>query len=136
MVDRRPSPWQSLRKLGARVRARGPGEIIDLATARLREFASSDDVLVLYVRSTSYPASARSAPPELVLRWAAGDDGPSYARDIGTDSAGTFRARLTGTTRCFLAVRGELIVHASWVTTAAAWTRELRHYFVPPNGDA
>jgi GNAT superfamily N-acetyltransferase len=136
MVDRRPSPWQSALKLGTRLRARGPGEIIMLAAERLREFASSDDVLVLYVRPTSGRAPSRSVPPELVLRWAMAEDGPRYARDIGTDSARTFRDRLSESTRCFLAERDDLIVHASWVTTAAAWTRELRRYFGPPAGDA
>jgi hypothetical protein len=32
--------------------------------------------------------------------------------------------------------KGELIVHSSWVTTAAAWTREIRGYMIPPTGDA
>ena len=27
-------------------------------------------------------------------------------------------------------------MHASWVTTGAAWTRELGRYIVPPRGDA
>ena len=59
-----------------------------------------------------------------------------YARDIGTDSVSSFRSRLSERTHCFLVDDGDLLVHSSWVTTAAAWTRELSTYLVPPRGDA
>lgn len=136
MLDRRPSPWHVALKVGARVRARGPAEIIGLAMGRLRDWVSSEDVLVLFARRVSPQAPARSGPPDLVLRLATPADGPRYARDIGTDSARSFRARLSESTRCFLVVHDEKIVHASWVTKAGAWTRELRRYFRPPSGDA
>ena len=72
----------------------------------------------------------------LDVRRAVAADGPGYERWIGTDSARTFADRLSAKTRCYLVMADERIVHASWVTTAAAWTRELRAYLRPPPGDA
>ena len=72
----------------------------------------------------------------LELRYAQAADADRYARDIGTDSSRTFRARLTDETRCFVALDSDRIVHASWVTRAAAWTAELKRYVRPPSGDA
>ena len=77
-----------------------------------------------------------AAGPELSFIEAHQADGPGYARAIGTDSASTFAARLSPTTRCFLVELSGRIAHASWVTTSAAWTRELGGYFRPPAGDA
>lgn len=74
--------------------------------------------------------------PELAFREAGPGDGALYARAIGTDSAATFRRRLTDTTRCFIVESAGDLLHASWVTTGAAWTREIRAYVVPPRGDA
>ena len=59
-------------------------------------------------------------------------DGPAYAEQIGTDSAATFAERLSQSTRCYLVRDAQRILHASWVTTAAAWTRELRRYVHAP----
>jgi ribosomal protein S18 acetylase RimI-like enzyme len=72
----------------------------------------------------------------LEFRIATPADADDYARDIGTDSAATFRARLSEATRCVVVVRNGRLAHASWITTAAAWTRELRCYLQPPEGDA
>ncbi|MEA2487594.1 MAG: hypothetical protein QOF16_1248, partial [Actinomycetota bacterium] len=63
-------------------------------------------------------------------------DGRRYEKDIATDSAATFAARLGPGMHCFFAMDGERIVHATWVTSVAAWTRELRAYLVPPAGHA
>ncbi len=63
-------------------------------------------------------------------------DGPRYAADIGTDSATTFRARLSEETRCFAVLSEGRIVHATWMTTFAAWTREVAGYLRPPPQDA
>ena len=63
-------------------------------------------------------------------------DAPRYAAEIGTDSASSFEKRLSTRTRCFVVDDGELLLHASWVTTAGAWTREVKSYLVPPPGDA
>jgi RimJ/RimL family protein N-acetyltransferase len=43
---------------------------------------------------------------------------------------------LSDRTRCFLVVSGDRFVHATWMTTAAAWTREVRAYFRPPPKEA
>jgi ribosomal protein S18 acetylase RimI-like enzyme len=133
--DLRPTPLDVGRKTVARVRARGPAELAGLLRARLAENLWSNEQLVVFVRALS-----ESEPPpavgELTFSFAGAADGPSYERDIGTDSRATFAKRLATGTRCFLARRGECIVHASWVTTRAAWTRELRAYFMPPPGDA
>lgn len=74
--------------------------------------------------------------PELTVRRATTADADVYERVIGTDSATTFRRRLTDTTNCWLVHGGEALLHASWVTTSAAWTREIRAHVVPPPGDA
>jgi hypothetical protein len=62
-------------------------------------------------------------------------DALAYARDIGTESPRTFRGRLSDATRCWLVVEGSHLVHASWVTSEAAWTRELRRWVRPPEHD-
>ena len=63
-------------------------------------------------------------------------EGDLYARTIGTDSPVTFRGRLSDATRCFV-VEGEgRVLHASWVTTQCAWTRELRAFLCVNEGDA
>ena len=100
---------------------------------RLKEWLSSSDDLVMFV------TDARSGAPDrvdLAFRQASPSDGPRYARDIGTDSAVTFAARLSADTHCFLVDDGTTLLHASWVTTGGAWMRELRGYLVPPPGDA
>jgi RimJ/RimL family protein N-acetyltransferase len=72
----------------------------------------------------------------LITRWASADDADQYARSIGTDSAVTFARRLDGHARCFLVLEQDTIVHATWCTTASAWTRELHAYLTPPRKDA
>ena len=99
---------------------------------RLREFISSSDELVILAR----PAGGE--PPDradLEFVEASSSDGARYARDIGTDSASTFASRLTVTTHCFLVTDGSKVLHATWVTTRSAWTRELGGYLVVPEGD-
>jgi GNAT superfamily N-acetyltransferase len=70
------------------------------------------------------------------VREASPEDADAFARDIGTESPATFRARLSHTTRCWLVVEGARLLHASWVTLEGAWTRELRRWIAPPSGDA
>jgi RimJ/RimL family protein N-acetyltransferase len=70
------------------------------------------------------------------VREASPEDADAYARDIGTESPATFRARLSDTSRCWLVVEGPRLLHASWVTLEGAWTRELRRWIVPPAKDA
>jgi RimJ/RimL family protein N-acetyltransferase len=131
--DVRPSPSQALSKTLNRVRARGPREVLSLASGRTKEWISSSDDLVMFVRSSAAEQPARD---DLTFREATPADGTRYANDIGTDSAATFARRLSDRTHCFFVENGTSILHASWVTTAGAWTRELRSYLVPPAGDA
>ncbi|MPZ68143.1 MAG: GNAT family N-acetyltransferase [Actinobacteria bacterium] len=133
MPDRRPTPVQVAGKLTQRARTRGPGEMIGLGLERLRKAWSSEERLLFLV----HPAGGDDPidPPDLVFRAATPEDGSIYARDIGTDSAATFRARLSDATRCWLVLHEGKIAHATWTTTATAWTREVGRYFKPPPGD-
>jgi len=131
--DLRPGPAHVALKILNRVRARGPREVAALAWARLEETVSSERVLIFFVRAATGGADPR---PGLELREATATDADRYARDIGTDSPTTFRARLSDGTRCFVVVADGRFMHATWMTTAAAWTRELVRYFRPPPGDA
>jgi GNAT superfamily N-acetyltransferase len=135
--DKRPSPLTLLDKTFTRVRTRGPIEIGHLAYERLREAVASTDVLIIHVRAVT-PADREIdiGAGDLEIRAATAADGELYARDIGTDSARTFAARLSESTRCFLVISEGVAIHATWVTTAAAWTRELKRYLRPPAGDA
>lgn len=127
----------SLSKTAARVRARGAGEVIADVGGRIKAGVTSHDEILFLTRRSDWGGPAPSSTREpLVLVDATRDDGPDYARFIGTDSAPTFAARLTERTRCWL-VRGRgMILHATWTTTDAAWTRELGRYFVTPPGSA
>ena len=40
------------------------------------------------------------------------------------------------TCMCFVVEDGDRFLHSSWVTTTGAWTREIRAYLCPPQGDA
>lgn len=133
MSDTRPTPLQVASKLTARARSRGVGEVLRLGLDRVSEELASDDELVFLARSTAGEASERS---DLVLRVASDADASAYAAAIGTDSPGTFTGRLSETTRCFVVFSDRRIVHATWMTIATAWTRELRAYLRPPRGDA
>jgi RimJ/RimL family protein N-acetyltransferase len=134
MFDHRPGPVTVCRKLGARIRARGPREVLDLMVGRVREFVGSDDRLIMHVHSAD-EQDGTSTPEDLEFKSAEPSDAPAYSHDIGTDSVNTFRMRLSDNTVCFLVVRDGLVVHATWGTFSSAWTRELQRYFCPPPGD-
>lgn len=133
MPDVRPTIKDLTLKTVARLRARGPGELRHLVADRLREARSSEDRLVILVRNCS---AEKTEGGPLVLRRATADDADAYARFIGTDSASTFARRLSDDTWCYLVSEGYRVLHATWCTTAAAWTRELGAYLAPPRGDA
>lgn len=133
MPDLRPSPTRAIAKTLNRAKTRGFGEVLSLASSRVKEWFSSSDDLVMFVRDAVPGAPRRD---DLTFTQAGPTDGARYAADIGTDSAATFAARLSDNTHCFLVSDGETLLHASWVTTAGAWTREMRAYLVPPGGDA
>jgi hypothetical protein len=137
MPDLRPNPAHRIKKLVARARARGVGEIANLGLVRIKETMGSEDGLIFFVRPAGDGPDPVPALPGLELEQASEATGHAYARDIGTESSTTFAARLSGSTACFV-VRDDHghIVHATWVTTAAAWTREVHGYFVPPRDDA
>jgi GNAT superfamily N-acetyltransferase len=135
MPDRRPGPRDIALKTVTRIRTRGLKEVLSLVAMRAREAVASDDILKLFQRRTAErrPTGDR---PDLLFREADASDGPLYARDIGTDSPETFRRRMSERTRCFLVLRGDLVVHSTWVTSAGAWTREVGRYLCPPPGEA
>nr|MBA2601535.1 GNAT family N-acetyltransferase [Actinomycetota bacterium] len=133
MPDTRLGPIAELRKLVARARARGIGDIVRLSSDRLVENLSSSETLIVFVR----PAAGDRRPVEgAALRRAVAEDAERYERDIGTDAAETFVRRLSDSTRCYGVEFGGTFMHATWITTKAAWTRELRAHFRPPPGDA
>ena len=132
--DSRPTPAHVVLKVLTRARARGLREVLGTGVARLREFISSADEIIILAR----PAGSPPGPPErddLEFVKATREDGARYARDIGTDSASTFAARLSDTTHCFLVIDKGRVLHATWATTRSAWTRELGGYLVVPEGD-
>lgn len=126
-----------LSKLGARVRSRGFREVAGLITHRIKEELHSEDRLIFFVRPTGADEEP-SSPKTEGLRLVRGrsEHGELYERDIGTDSASTFRGRLSDSTRCYLVLEGDRALHGTWVTTSASWVRELRRYFRPPTGSA
>lgn len=123
----------SILKLVARLKARGVTEVGRVGIRRAREWVSSSEELIILSRPAGGPAPILE---ELSFREATAIDGDRYAADIGTDSAATFRARLSEATRCFVVESGGRFVHATWMTTAAAWAREIGAYLQPPSGHA
>lgn len=120
-------------RLANRIRSRGIGEVFDLAAGRIKETWASQETLILLVRDAAHQEKAADG---LVFRRAEALDAPRYARDVGTDSAATYKARLSPDVMCFVVDDGHKILHASWVTTSAAWTREVQALLKPPDGDA
>ena len=116
-----------------RVRARGVAEARSTLWGGVRGAVRSEGRLLFLVRDAGGTAEARD---DLSFREVSAGDARRYARDIGTDSAGTFRRRLTPWTKCYVVEDGSRFLHASWVTTARAWTSEIRAFISPPVGDA
>lgn len=100
---------------------------------RLKEAVRSEETLILLVRTA---AAVERERPGLSLRRAVAADGGRYARDVGTDSAATFKKRLSDDVFCFLVEEDDRILHSSWVTTSGAWAREIQSLLRPPEGDA
>jgi RimJ/RimL family protein N-acetyltransferase len=138
MPDIRPRITENALKMGARIKTRGPGEVLSVGAARIREWIRSEERLIILFRDVMESSAPTESRPDsaLVFREATSADSARYAADIGTDSPASFRRRLTSNTRCFIVVSDGLFVHSTWVTTAAAWTREIQRYFCPPPGDA
>jgi hypothetical protein len=133
MPDLRPPIHLRLSRALNRVRARGPREVLGLAGQRLGQWVGSEEELIFFSRESEDREAKRQ---DLVLRWATVADAASYARDIGTDSAASFRSRLSDDVWCLVVESDRKLVHASWVTTTAAWTREVGGYLSPPKGGA
>ncbi|MDQ3767351.1 MAG: GNAT family N-acetyltransferase [Actinomycetota bacterium] len=133
MPDDRIGALHVAEKTFARIRSRGPGEVVRLVGDRLKEAVESEDTLVVLALAAQ---AEPSAGEDLLFRAATSDDGDLYARDIGTDSRRSFKARLSPTTSCFVVESKGRLLHATWVTTSGAWTRELKGYLRPPQGDA
>jgi RimJ/RimL family protein N-acetyltransferase len=133
MPDHRPAVQKQLARLLNRAQSRGTGEVAELAADRLKEAWNSRNTLILNVLRAE---AVQRSVPGLTFREASAADGEAYARDIGTDSAATFSARLGPDVRCFVVEEDGRLLHASWVTTSAAWAREVGRYLGPPSGDA
>lgn len=133
MSETRPTPLETLSKAFARLRSRGPGEVASTVRSQLWSALSSKGSIRLMVRDAG---GAPVAQPPLEFRRGGPDDAAAYERDIGTDSAWSFRRRLTDGTGCYVVLENDRILHASWTTTRSAWTGELRSYIRPPAGDA
>ncbi len=112
---------------------RGLGEAGEAVWGAVRGALGSEGRLLFLVRDAGGEFPARDG---LTFREATQEDAALYARDIGTDSAATFRRRLSPWTQCFVVEDGSRFVHASWVTSARAWTSEIGAFIAPPVGDA
>jgi ribosomal protein S18 acetylase RimI-like enzyme len=123
----------SLAKKRARVRARGIKEVVQESVGRIRGEIRSDDELLFLVRDAAWTGKTQRKTDEpLRLARATGDDADDYEIFVGTDSARTFARRLSRDTDCWL-IRGRgMILHATWTTSGAAWTGEIRRFFVAP----
>ncbi|MDP9069423.1 MAG: hypothetical protein M3N53_13910 [Actinomycetota bacterium] len=132
MSETRPTLRESLSKTAARASSRGLREVAGERWRQLQEAVRSDGALKLMTRAVG------GEPPGDDLRFtlATPADAEAYARDIGTDSAATFRRRLSPTTDCCLVRSDDTILHASWLTTSRAWTSEIKAFLAPPQGDA
>jgi hypothetical protein len=131
--DHPPSVPRRIGRTLHRSRARGAGEVLQLAAHRLKESWRSENELILNVR----PAEPLERPGVgLTFRQTVREDGVRYARDIGTDTEKSFQARLAPDVMCFVVESGDRFLHSSWVTTTGAWTREIRAYLTPLAGDA
>ncbi len=122
-----------LSRVLTRIRTRGPKEVLTLARQRLQQWVRSEDELILFFRPTERLEVDRD---DLDLVWADDSHAEAYARDIGSDSAASFSSRLADDVWCLLVVAEGRLVHASWVTTSGAWTREVDGYLCPPPGGA
>lgn len=109
------------------------GEAREALAAGAKAALHSDGCLKLLVRESGGAAEYRA---DLFFREATVHDAARYAGDIGTDSPGTFRRRLSPWTRCYVVDDGTRFLHASWVTTSRAWTSEIKDYISPPVGDS
>ena len=134
MKDPRPGVTGTLRSYLTRLRHRGPAEVAGAVAGSVGAFRRSSGVIRFLERSTRQPGDEDG--PDVVLREATPADAEAYARDIATDSRFTFVGRLGAGTECFLALESDRLVHASWVTTRAAWIGELGRYFTPDKGSA
>lgn len=90
----------------------------------------------MFSRSTALEPGTVSTGSELRFRALGPADAGEYAARVGTDSARSFRERLSETTTCYAVESDDGIVHASWVTTQCAWTREVRAYFCVAGANA
>ena len=124
-------------KTRARARARGWGEVVSEIGGNLRGSIRSQDELLFLMRAAAWTGEVtRKTDEPLHFARATVDDADDYERFVGTDSARTFSSRLSDTTDCWL-IRGRgMILHASWTTSGAAWTQEIRRFFVAPERSA
>ena len=137
MPSRSGSLTTALSKTLARARTRGWGEVGKELVGRFRSGVRSDDELLFLTRAAVWDGEiARKTSEPLRFARATASDADDYERFVGTDSARTFTTRLSDQTDCWL-IRGRgMVLHASWTTSGAAWTREIQRLFVAPPGAA
>ncbi len=128
----RPPRQDTVARFLTRARTRGIAEAAGSLWSQMRGTLRSRIEIVFFER----PSGGEPGESEARAARATPGDAEAYARDIGTDSPATFQKRLTDTTHCWLLWDRGHIVHATWVTTSAAWTSELGLYFCPPRGSA
>lgn len=133
MSAARPSLRTSIAKTINRARRRGPADAARALWRQLRSDLDSSGTLQVLTRASGGTLQRR---PDLTFRRAGPGDARPYARDIATDSPSTFRRRLSASTHCYVVESRGRLLHASWVTTASAWTAELAAFLSPPAGDA
>ena len=123
----------TLSKTRARARTRGWGEVLSESIGKVRGAVRSEDELLFLERDALWTGEiVRKANEPLRFVRATPEDADDYERFVGTDSARTFEARLSDETDCWL-IRGRgMVLHASWTTSGAAWTREIQRLFVAP----
>jgi hypothetical protein len=132
----KPGPIFATRKVIARLRHRGIREVLGVAGDRFRQSIYSLDTLIFLARPAAGTFPETKHDPQLELIEATPSDGSLYEDFVGTDSASTFTYRIESGSRCFLVRDGNSLLHSTWMTQNAAWTRELRRYFRPPPRDA
>jgi GNAT superfamily N-acetyltransferase len=137
MGSRFESLKASLSKTQARARTRGWGEVLNEGFGQVRSAVRSNDELLFLLRDAVWNGKiARKTNEPLRFVRATADDANDYERFVGTDSARTFKSRLSEQTNCWLIHGRGMVLHASWTTSGAAWTREIQRLFVAPPGAA
>ncbi|MFN2524910.1 MAG: GNAT family N-acetyltransferase [Actinomycetota bacterium] len=115
-----------------RLRSRGAAEVLGWFLGVIRTALWSTTEIIFLVR----PVPGRAVPlrQDATCRPVLEDDAVTYAADIGTDSASTFRTRLRANQQCYLVEEGTRFLHSTWLTRAPVWMAETHRFVGPPSG--